>query len=198
MSRGGGARAGGLDSPDIRQTTLSPRRPSQHTHTHPESSLAYSPPTMAAKCLNLSLCRARSPIFPYPMPLFLPPPGGGVIRPLYHRRSLSLGTTTTEATFILVVVIVFSLYLVVMLIVVFVLSVIPSRRCCRCHRRTTNAQWPCHYHGHLHCRYHRNCIRCSYYHRPCLAAAFPGGLPSPLSYTLANDYLYSPLYLLNV
>ena len=28
----GGVRIGGLDSPDVRQTTLSPRRPSQHTH----------------------------------------------------------------------------------------------------------------------------------------------------------------------
>jgi hypothetical protein len=32
VSRGGGARAGGLDSPDVRQTAPSPWRPSQHTH----------------------------------------------------------------------------------------------------------------------------------------------------------------------
>ena len=34
--------------------------------------------------------------------------------------------------------------LFVMLVVVLLLSVVPSRRCChrRCHRRTTNAQWP--------------------------------------------------------
>ena len=66
----------------------------KHTH-HPPW-----PPNIS----SFLLCRARSPLFPYPTPLSLPPPSGGVVRPLHHSRSL--GTTTTAVMFIVVVVVV--------------------------------------------------------------------------------------------
>ena len=70
----------------------------KHTH-HPPW-----PPNIS----SFLLCRARSPLFPYPTPLSLPPPSGGVVRPLHHSRSL--GTTTTAVMFIVVVVVVLLLY----------------------------------------------------------------------------------------
>jgi len=107
------------------------------------------------------------------MPLSLPPPDGGVVRPLRDRRSL--GTTTTAVTFIAVVVVVLLLYW---------LSYWLSCCCCPSSQAVVvattaaaTAEPPTrsrrrHRHGHLHHCCRRNRIRCSYHHRPHLAAAF--------------------------
>ena len=107
-----------------------------------ESSLAYSPPTMAAKRLNLPPVPSTVASFTlFDAPLSTP--AGWGHRPTSLRSSLARDndddSDVHRCSCRCVVVV-----LVVMLVVVLLLSVVPSRRCCprrRCHRRTTNAQW---------------------------------------------------------
>jgi hypothetical protein len=117
---------------------------------------------MAPNASTFPLCRARTPLLPYPMPPSLPPPNGGVVRPLRDRRSV--GTTTTAVRFNAVVVVVLLLYW---------LSCWLSCCCCPSYRvlvvataAAATAKPPTrssgrHCHGHLHRRCRCNLIRCS-------------------------------------
>ena len=152
---------------------LAPSPPHPHSPGVIPSILTTHHPPWPPNASAFPLCRARSPLLPYSTPLSLPPPGGGVVRPLRGRRSL--GTTTAAATFIVVVVIVFLLYWlscwlsccccplsrVVVVATAAAATAEPSTRSGRRHRR-----------GHLHRRCRHNHIRCSYHHCPHLAAAF--------------------------
>ncbi len=167
---GGVARVGGLDSRYVDTRPFPPGdQVNTHTTSHPESSLAYSPPTMAAKRLNRPTVLSTVASFPLSNAP-LPTPAGWWRPPSSSLSSLARddddGSDVHHCSCCRVVVV-----LIVRLVVVLLLSVVPSGRCC--HRRTTNAQWPLPSpHDHLHCRCRRNRIRCSYHRRPHLAAAF--------------------------
>ena len=147
---------------------------------------------MAAKRLNLAPVPSTVTSFtlsdaPLPTPYPLPPPDGGVIRPL--RSRCSLGTTTTAATFIALVLIMLLLYW---------LSCWLSCCCCRPSQvvivattAAATAEPPTrsgrrHRHGHLHCRCCRNRICCSYHRRPHLAATFTTVVDAVINPTAAS------------
>ena len=111
-----------------------PLLPAHITSSHPESLLAYSTPTMAAKCLNLPPVPSTVTSFPLSNAP-LPTPAGWWCRPSSSPLSLARddddGSDVHCCSCCRVVVV-----LVVMLVVVLLLSIIPSRRCChrsRCH-----------------------------------------------------------------
>jgi len=122
--------------------TMVPLALSSPPTSHPESSLAYSPPTMAAKHLNL-------PPVPSTVTSFLlsnaplPTPAGWWHRPSPLPSSLARdnndGSDIHRCSCRRVVVVLF-----VMLVIVLLLSIVPSRRRCHrhCHHQTTNTQWP--------------------------------------------------------
>ena len=113
--------------------------------SHPESSLAYSTPTMAAKRLNLPPVPSTVASFTLSDAL-LPTPARWWRRPSSSRLLLARddddGRDVHRCSCRHVVVV---LVVIVMLVVVLLLSVVPSPRCCHrrhCHRRTNNAQRP--------------------------------------------------------
>ena len=106
-------------------TPLAPSPPRSPPTSHPESSLAYSPPTMAAKRLNLPPVPSTVTSFPLsnaPLPTWWRRPSSS---PSSQARDDDDGSDVHRCSCCRVVVV-----LVVMLVVVLLLSVVPSRRCC--------------------------------------------------------------------